>query len=86
MKLRIQQRPSVLGNPYTKWYYAQIKRFGFWIDCKDDPLLQIMYSCPMMAQSYETRLDVVEKFIQHVLRKEEMYPSQKNVVIKEYET
>ena len=85
MKLRIQRRPSILGNPNTNWYYAQIKRFGIWIDCKDDLLLQLMYSCPMLAQSYETRLDIVENFVDHVLRKEEMFPTQRNVVVKTYE-
>jgi hypothetical protein len=85
MKLRIQRRPSVLGYPDTYWYYAQIKRFGIWIDCKDDLILQLRYSGPMLAQSYETRLNIVENFVQYVLRKEEMYPAQKNMVIKEYE-
>ena len=86
MKLRIQRRPSILGNPNTHWYYAQIRRFGIWIDCKDDLLLQLLYSGPMMAQSYETRLDIVEKFVDHVLRKEEMFPTQQNMVVREYES
>lgn len=86
MKLRIQRRPSILGNPYTFWYYAQIRRFGIWIDCKDDPILQLQYSCAMMAKSSDTCLDTVEKFVDHVLRKEEMYPLQRYMVIREYES
>lgn len=85
MKLRIQRRPSILGCPNIHWYHAQIKRFGIWIDCKDDLMLQLWYSGPMLAQSYETRLDIVENFVQHVMRKEEMFPSQRNMIVKEYE-
>jgi hypothetical protein len=86
MKLRIQRRPSILGNPNTHWYYAQIKRFGIWIDCKDDLLLQLWYSGPMLSKSYDTCLDVVEKFVDFVMAGQEMFPSQQNIIIKEYET
>jgi hypothetical protein len=85
MKLRIQQRPSLLGQSNVFWYHAQIKRLGIWIDCNKDLILPLMYSQEMMMQSHDTCLDRVEKFIDFVLHKQEMYPAQKNVVIKEYE-
>jgi hypothetical protein len=86
MKLRIQRRPSLTGNPDVYWYYSQIKRFGIWVNCYDDPILTFKYSSSMMNRAYDMHLNVVEDFVQHVLRGEEMYPTTKNTVISEYET
>jgi hypothetical protein len=86
MKLRIQQRPSLMGNPRVHWYHAQINRFGIWIDCNKDLILPIKYTDEMMAHSHDTCLDRVEKFVDFLMSGQEMYPATKNIIVKEYET
>jgi hypothetical protein len=86
MKLRIIQKPSLTCHPDIHWYHAQVKRFGFWVDCRDDLVMPFVYSSQMLAQSYDLDLDVVQNFVNHVMRKEEMFPQSRNTVIAEYET
>lgn len=86
MKLRIQRRPSLLGQPNVFWYHAQINRFGIWIDCSKDLILPLKYSEEMMMQSHDTCLDRVEKFADFIMAGQEMFPSTKNIIVREYET
>jgi hypothetical protein len=85
MKLRILRKPSLMGNPNVFWYHAQVRRFGIWIDCHQDPLMTLNYSMEMLAHSHDTELERVEKFVDFVIHKQEMYPHKENVVIQEYE-
>jgi hypothetical protein len=40
----------------------------------------------MMAQSWDTDIERVERFVDHAMRGEEMYPKSSNRVVKEYHT
>jgi hypothetical protein len=85
MKMRIVQKPSLTNNPDIFWYYAQVKRLGFWVNCRDDPFMMFKYSADMMVQSWDTSLEKVEKFVEHAMRGEEMFPKTNNKVVAEYE-
>lgn len=84
MKLRIIQKPSLTGNPDVFWYHAQVKRFGFWIDCRNDIILVLRYTTEMLYHDHSTDLKSVENFVDHLIRNEEMFPQIKNKVIREY--
>ncbi len=86
MKLRIVRKPSLTNNPNVFWYHAQVKRFGFWIECRDDVLMMLKYSTDMMSQSWDTNLERVENFVEHAVKGKEMFPHSGNKVIKEYES
>jgi hypothetical protein len=86
MKMRIIQKPSLTSHPDIFWYHAQVRRFGIWIDCRDDPFMMLRYSADMMVHSWDTSLEKVEKFVEHVMRGEEMYPKSNIKVVAEYET
>jgi hypothetical protein len=86
MKLRIVQKPSLTGTYSVHWYTAQVRRFGFWIDCRDDIFMMLKFSSSMMAQSYDTSIGRVEDFIDYVMRGEDMFDKSRNKIIKEYET
>jgi hypothetical protein len=85
MKLRIVQKPSLTGTYCVNWYTVQVRRFGFWIDCRDDLWMMFKYSSSMLLQSYDTNIDRVEEFIDHVMRGEDMFAKSKDRIIKEYE-
>jgi hypothetical protein len=85
MKLRILRKPSLTSHPDIFWYHSQVRRFGIWIDCRDDPFMMYKYSAEMMAQSWDTSLERVEKFVDFVIHKQEMYPKSNNKVVAEYE-
>ncbi len=86
MKMRIIRKPSLVGNPDVFWYHAQVKRFGFWVNCRDDLLMMLRYSSDMMVQSWDTSLERVERFVDFAMHKQEMFPRSDNITIKEYET
>jgi hypothetical protein len=85
MKLRIIQKPSLTSHPDIFWYHAQVRRFGIWIDCHDDPFMMLRYSADMMVHSWDTNVERVEEFVEHVMRGEEMFPKTDNKVVAEYE-
>jgi hypothetical protein len=86
MKMRIIRRPSLTNNPDIHWYHAQVRRFGIWIECRDDLFMMLKYTSEMMSQSHDTSLERVERFVEYAMRKEDMFPKSKNIVLKEYET
>ncbi len=86
MKMRIVQKPSLTNHPDIHWYHAQVRRFGFWVNCRDDLFMMLKYTSDMMAQSWDTDIKRVERFVDHAMRKEEMYPKSSNTVVKEYHT
>ncbi len=85
MKIRIIQKPSLTKNPDIHWYHAQVRRFGFWVNCRDDLFIMMRYSSDMMVQSWDTSLERVQEFVRYVMRGEEMFPKSKNIVVNEYE-
>ncbi len=85
MKMRIIRKPSLVGNPDVFWYHAQVKRFGFWVNCRDDLFMILRYSSEMMVQSWDTSLERVERFVDFAMHKQEMFPRSDNIIIKEYE-
>jgi hypothetical protein len=84
MKMRLIQKPSLTGNPEVHWYHAQVKRFGFWVDCRDDLFMMMRFSSEMMSQSYDTNMGRVESFVEYAMRGEDMFPKSKTKIIKEY--
>jgi hypothetical protein len=84
MKMRILQKPSLTNNPNVFWYHAQVRRFGFWVNCRDDLFMLLKYTGDMMSHSYDTQIERVENFVEHAMRGEEMYPKTKNIVVKKY--
>ena len=48
--------------------------------------MMLRYSADMMLQSWDTSLERVEKFVDFVIHKQEMYPKTNNKVVAEYET
>ncbi len=86
MKMRIIRKPSLVGNSDVFWYHAQVKRFGFWVNCRDDLFMILRYSSEMMVQSWDTSLERVERFVDFAMHKQEMFPRSDNITIKEYET
>ena len=85
MKLRIIQKPSLTKHPDIFWYYAQVRRLGIWVNCRDDLFMMLKYSADMMVQSWDTSVERVEEFVEHAMRGEEMFPKSKNKVVKQYE-
>lgn len=86
MKMRIIRKPSITNHPDIFWYHAQVRRFGFWLNCRDDPFMLLKYSNEMMIHSWDTSLEKVEKFVDFAMHKQEMFPRSNNITIKEYET
>lgn len=86
MKIRIVRTPTLTGQPNYFWYTAQIKRGPFWVDCRNDIILQMKYSIQMLEGSRDMHLERVEKTIRGILEGVELYPAHdKAVVIKIYE-
>ncbi len=87
MKLRIVRTPSVTGDPRYFWFTAQIKRGPFWIQCRNDFILQLNYSFQMLEDTRDMNLERVEAAVQALLEGEELYPPRdKAIVIKTYES